>query len=568
MKYKKVDIEDNFTYKPDEKQKKLIFLEYIFYTLISIFLAIYNTLSLFKISHNLAEKNNFKISGLVQSYSFLGGYRDFSDFQWRYYRQNLGILIIFGIIFVLTNKLIKFSGSLILLKYSYLIFGLGYAFFLHRIKIIYLLVVLFISFSLLKNYNLFGKKIFIQLTWIFCIIIKVTSEIYDGYSINFLDFLNLSDFFKNPLLGWNSTFGLVMLKIISFNMEFTNVAEKDFKSNYLISMDKIMEHCKECNKGKFCLKALKFVYVKESDFSFFNFLIYIFYPPFYFSGPIIMYQSFIFQLNHYNENRHNDFFFSKKILYLFQCIFVFIVFEIFNHYLFVNAIMTNKNNKWLFEEFRKNNSYFHLSYLAFNNLVFIYLKFSLIWKVARYWGWADGIYAEENMNRCIYNNYSFEGFWRQWHRSYNIWLIRYIYLPLGGKNKKLINSFIIFSFVALWHDLRLNLLLWAWFIYIFFIPEIIIKSYFNKESMQYLNDKIWFRYLRAWICSILIMLMITANLIGFGIGNTELVDALFSILKETNFVRFIQMSIFYAPFTFCMFFIRDVEKKHGIQKNF
>ena len=76
-------------------------------------------------------------------------------------------------------------------------------------------------------------------------------------------------------------------------------------------------------------------------------------------------------------------------------------------------------------------------------------------------GWADGIYAEENMNRCIYNNYSFEGFWRQWHGSYNIWLIRYMNIPLGGKQKKLLNTFIIFSFVALWHDLWFNLLLWA-----------------------------------------------------------------------------------------------------------
>ena len=568
MKYKKVGIEDGFAYKPNENTKNIIFYEYIFYTLISIFLAFYNTLNLFKICHNLAEQNNFKISGLVPSYSILGGYRDFSDFQWRYYRSNLGLIIIFASIFLLINKLIKLGGSLTVLKYSYFIFGLGYAFFLHRIKMIYLIIILYISYSLVLNYNSLGRKPFVAITWIFCIIIKVTSEIYDGYSINFLDFLNLSDFFKNPLLGWNSTFGLVMLKIISFNMEYVNVAEKEFENNNLISMDKIMEHCKECNKGKFCLSALKFVNAKERDFSFFNFLVYIFYPPFYFSGPIIMYHSFIFQLNHYKENRHNDMFFKKKILYFFQCIFIFIVFEIFNHYLYVNAIMTNKNNKWLFEEFRKNNTYFNLSYLSFNNLVFIYLKFSLIWKVARFWGWADGIYSEENMNRCIYNNYSFEGFWRQWHRSYNIWLIRYIYLPLGGKHKKMFNTFVVFSFVALWHDLRFNLLLWAWFIYICFIPEIIIKNYFSKDNMQYLNDKMWFRYLRAWICSIVIMLMITANLIGFGIGNTELVDALFSILKETTFMRFIQMNIFYAPFTFCMFFIRDVEKKHGIKNNF
>ena len=445
---------------------------------------------------------------------------------------------------------------------------MGYGFFLHIIKIIYLIIVLYISFSLTRNYNSLGKKLFISLTWIFCIIIKITSEIYDGYSINIFNIFGLSDFFKEPLLGWNSTFGLVMLKIISYNMEFVNVTEKEFDNNKLIGMDKIKEHCKECYKGKFCLTALKYVNIKESDFSFLNLLIYIFYPPFYFSGPTIMYHSFIFQLKNYKENTHNQFFFPKKIFYLFRCLFIFLIFEIFNHYLYVNAIMTNKNNIWLFQEFRKNNSYFYLSYLAFNNLVFIYLKFSLIWKVARYWGWADGIYSEENMNRCIYNNYTFEGFWRQWHRSYNIWLIRYMYIPLGGKKKKILNTFIIFSFVALWHDLRLNLLLWAWGIYICLIPEIIIKSIFAKEDKQYLNDKMWFRYLRAWICSIVIMLMITANLVGFGIGNTELVDALLSIWKETTFTRFIQMSIFYAPFTFCMFFIRDLEKKHGIKNNF
>ena len=135
MKYKKVGIEDSFSYKPNEKTKKIIFFEYIFYSLISFFLAIYFTFNLFSICHNLAKKNNFKISGLVQSSSFLGGYRDFSDFQWRYYRQNLSALLIFAIIFVSINKLIKIIGSLDILKYSYLIFGLGYGFFLHKIII-------------------------------------------------------------------------------------------------------------------------------------------------------------------------------------------------------------------------------------------------------------------------------------------------------------------------------------------------------------------------------------------------------------------------------------------------
>jgi len=31
----------------------------------------------------------------------------------------------------------------------------------------------------------------------------------------------------------------------------------------------------------------------------------------------------------------------------------------------------------------------------------------------------DDVEAPENMNRCINNNYCFEGFWRSWHRGFN-----------------------------------------------------------------------------------------------------------------------------------------------------
>jgi D-alanyl-lipoteichoic acid acyltransferase DltB (MBOAT superfamily) len=84
----------------------------------------------------------------------------------------------------------------------------------------------------------------------------------------------------------------------------------------------------------------------------------------------------------------------------------------------------------------------------------------------------------------MYNNYCFEEFWRAWHRSFNVWLIKYIYLPLGGKNCKILNIWIVFSFVALWHDLKLNLLFWGWFICIFLIPEILVKNYLSQEKVQ------------------------------------------------------------------------------------
>jgi D-alanyl-lipoteichoic acid acyltransferase DltB (MBOAT superfamily) len=56
------------------------------------------------------------------------------------------------------------------------------------------------------------------------------------------------------------------------------------------------------------------------------------------------------------------------------------------------------------------------------------------------------------MNRCVLNNYGFEGFWRMWHRGFNAWLVRYMYIPLGG-NKSIIKAYVlVFLFVAFWHD--------------------------------------------------------------------------------------------------------------------
>ncbi|KAH7674991.1 Membrane bound O-acyl transferase MBOAT protein [Dioscorea alata] len=87
-----------------------------------------------------------------------------------------------------------------------------------------------------------------------------------------------------------------------------------------------------------------------------------------------------------------------------------------------------------------------------------------------------GVETPENMPRCVNNCYDLESFWKSWHASFNKWLVRYIYIPLGGSQKKLLNVWVIFTFVALWHDLEWKLICWAWLTCIFLIPEIVIKS--------------------------------------------------------------------------------------------
>ena len=70
------------------------------------------------------------------------------------------------------------------------------------------------------------------------------------------------------------------------------------------------------------------------------------------------------------------------------------------------------------------------------------------------------------------NNYSTLGFWRAWHRSYNLWITRYIYIPLGGTRNRVFTVVLVFSFVALWHDLSFKLLAWGWLVSLFIMPEV------------------------------------------------------------------------------------------------
>jgi D-alanyl-lipoteichoic acid acyltransferase DltB (MBOAT superfamily) len=54
-------------------------------------------------------------------------------------------------------------------------------------------------------------------------------------------------------------------------------------------------------------------------------------------------------------------------------------------------------------------------------------------------------------------------------------ICRYIYIPLGGKHNALLNIVLIFSFVALWHDLNFRLLAWGWLVALFIVPEVLAQ---------------------------------------------------------------------------------------------
>lgn len=120
----------------------------------------------------------------------------------------------------------------------------------------------------------------------------------------------------------------------------------------------------------------------------------------------------------------------------------------------------------------------------------------------------------------MYNNYGFEKFWRMWHKGFNHWLIRYMYIPLGG-NKNILSVVCVILFVAFWHDHTFHILIWAMILVLFMIPEIAVKTYFRKNQRKWFpneNWPHWFKYICALACSFYIQIICYCNLIGFGYG--------------------------------------------------
>lgn len=154
--------------------------------------------------------------------------------------------------------------------------------------------------------------------------------------------------------------------------------------------------------------------------------------------------------------------------------------------------------------------------------MFIWFKFNTIWKIARAWALWDNMEVPENMNKCVYNSCNFESFWKSWHRGFNLWLLRYIYFPLGGAKTKIWNIWIVFTFVAVWHDLKWNLILWAWGICLCLMPEIWVRRFFERQEFKSFTSTYWWKYLCSFIASIYIIFMCYTNLIGFGMGSLTL----------------------------------------------
>ncbi|CAJ1327826.1 unnamed protein product, partial [Effrenium voratum] len=103
--------------------------------------------------------------------------------------------------------------------------------------------------------------------------------------------------------------------------------------------------------------------------------------------------------------------------------------------------------------------------LLYGAITGLWLKFALLWRFFRTFALVEGLQPPENLPHCINTHLTLTGFWQSWHCSFNRWVVRYIYVPLGGRRWKFLNVWVIFLFSAVWHDVSASnwqpLFLWG-----------------------------------------------------------------------------------------------------------
>lgn len=445
----------------------------------------------------------------------LGRMVDLSDGQWDTFRSHLPAFTAALAAFVLLNKLVKYltvSSSVLGRLWFSCLFASLFAIVLSGTSVIFILAITGGNYLLAKQLGGRGQWVPPVVFWIYNMTVLFANEYYQGYKFGKILGPSMAwlDGHRGVLRRWDITFNITMLRMISFAMDYhwRVRQEQEMQSPKAIDQLAISSTAKLTEKDRIERSCLR------SDYCFTNYWSYLLYPPLYLTGPIITFNNFISQ----TRQPPPTITLRTCLLYGLRLLAAILLMELVLHTVYAVAI--SKWGHW--ETF----SVYEISLFGYMRLTFIWLKLLIIWRFARFWAMADGLETVENMRRCMSNNYSLQQFWRDWHCSYNKWLIRYVYIPLGGRRTSAWNTFVVFTFVALWHDLTLRLLQWAWIIALLFLPEALATWVFNRPQW---TTQPYFRYICSMGGALNIIAMMIANLVGFGDdGVDEMLGKIFS----------------------------------------
>ena len=260
-----------------------------------------------------------------------------------------------------------------------------------------------------------------------------------------------------------------------------------------------------------------------ADYNIINYLSYVFYTPLYTAGPIITFNAFVENTHHPQKNEDPYRYAGRWVLCLLCMEFLSNKFPFF-------AVISSGLFPYL--------SPAEMAVTAYFTLKMMWLKFLITWRFFRLWAMADGTNAPENMLRCMSNNCSLEQFWRGWHASFNKWIVRYMYKPLGGRDSRLFSVWLIFLFVAAWHDIELKLLVWGLLNGVFYVVEVLAKRCLKSNLMRSLPASL-LQAIMVLSGATYILVLVGVNLTGYAIGVSGVQNVLNKFVTWEGFMTLV-----------------------------
>ncbi|CAM6047301.1 unnamed protein product [Sphagnum compactum] len=448
------------------------------------------------------------LNGLRQGW-IMNQLMDLSDSQWRTFRAGLpaltGVMAIFTILAGGLKAGLHLSGRA--MAWFWLIVSLSYIAYLHGACVVFILAIAISNFAITKAFG--GTRALPILIWTFNIGFLVANRVYEGYRFSsFGEQLAHLDQYRG-VMRWQISFNFVILRMLSFSLDYhwARILRPS-----TVNWEKHAQQCDLCtleaseDSKAGCYLARQERPVPLFQYEVVMYLAYVLYAPLYLAGPIVSFNAFASQL----EKPQRTYSGTQIAVYGLRWLACFLLMEVLTQFCYFNTLAISGVWQML--------SPTEIFLIGYGVLNFMWLKFLLIWRFFRFWTLVNGIEAPENMTRCMNNCYDLEGFWKGWHSSYNRYLVRYLYIPLGGSKWRLINVWIIFTFVAIWHDLEWKLLSWAWVTCLLWVPELVVKSIVKSHRMEGFRNSPLFRECCALAGSFNTTGLMTANLVGFVVG--------------------------------------------------
>ncbi|KAK2878751.1 hypothetical protein Q8A67_019542 [Cirrhinus molitorella] len=217
--------------------------------------------------------------------------------------------------------------------------------------------------------------------------------------------------------------------------------------------------------------------LKTLIFKFYKLTAYCFYHPLFYNGPIVTYRDFSEQIEKpVCKVSVVDVLSGILRVFVWWCLAEFMI-----HFMYMHAIQSNETYLEMLPPWA-------LGGLALALVQFFYVKYLVLFGAVSLLVRLDGL-EPPNLPRCVSIMYSFTGMWRQFDVGLYKWLIRYIYVPLGGSRhgvfRKLVSTALAFGFVCFWHGCHDYLQYWALLNWIGVVVENVLALLFSSRPLHH-----------------------------------------------------------------------------------